>query len=131
MDHFSATYTLYSAGTVPVGTTTYLFAKAPADAYGGGVTITEAYAVSDAAIGAGSAWNFSLVTASSGAVSAVNGTIGTLASGSAWTAGTVRSITVSDGWVDGGEYIGAKFMGTAAGVGGGNVTVYVNGVMGR
>jgi len=131
MDHFSATYTLYSAGTVPVGTTTYLFAKAPADANGGGITITEAYAVSDAAIGAGSAWNLTLVTASSGAVSAVNGTIGTIASGSAFGAGTVRAVTVSDGWVDGGEYIGATFMGTAAGIGGGNVTVYVNGVMGR
>lgn len=131
MDHFSASNYLYSSGTVAVGTTTYLFAKAPADANGGGVTITEAFAISDAALGAGSAWNLTLVTASSGAVSAINGTIGTIASGSAWGAGTARTFTISDGWVDGGEYIGAKFMGTAESVGGGNVTVVVNGVMGR
>ena len=131
MDHFSASTYKYSAGTVAVGTNTIFFAKAPADAAGGAVTITEAYAVSDTALGAGSAWNLELVTASSGAVSAINGTIGLVDAGSAWSAGTARTITISDGFVDGGEYIGAKFIGTALSVGGGNVTVFINGVMGR
>ncbi len=127
MNHFSSSFVL-GPGTIAVGTTVYPFCKAPADAKGGGFTITEAFAVSSAALAAGSAYDFELVTISN---NAVNGTIGTLAAGSAWNAGTVRSITISDGWVDGGEYVAARFIGTAVNATSTIVTVGINAVMGR
>jgi hypothetical protein len=129
MDHINSTYKY--VGTIAVGTAIHPFYKAPADAKGGGITITEAFAVSTTALAAGSAWNFELVTMSSGAQAALNGTVGTLAAGSAWTAGTVRSITISDGWVDGGEYVGARLIGTAVNGDSHGLTVFFNAVMGR
>jgi hypothetical protein len=129
MDHFTAN--VVCVGTIAAGTTIYPFAKAPSDGNGGGLTITEAYAVSSGALAAGSAWNLELVTLSGGSASALNGTIGTLAAGSAWTAGTVRSITVATPWVDGGYYIGARFIGTAANATNSSTLVVINAVMGR
>ena len=130
MDHFPFRFTL-SAGTLAVGTTLYPIMKAPADAEGGGFTIKELRAVSTATLAAGSAWGVEVVTSASGTVSTLNGTVGTIPGTGAWTANVVRTITVADGWVDGGEYVGVRFIGTAENATSHTITVFGNAVMGR
>jgi len=128
MDHLSNSIKL-TAGTIAVGTTTYVIGKAPSDANGGGIRITELLAVSTAALAAGSAYNVTFVTQTSANVT--SGTIGAATAGELWAAGTAKSITVSDGWVDGGEYIAAVVAGTAVNATSTNVTLGYNAVMGR
>lgn len=128
MDHISNLVKL-DAGTIALGTATYVIGKAPADAYGGGCTITELIAVSTGALTAGSAYNVTFITQTSANVT--SGTIGATAAGSAWSAGTARTITVSDGWVDGGEYIAAVVVGTAVNATSTSLSLGYNGVMGR
>lgn len=126
MDHF--TNSVPYVGTIAVGTTTFLNIKAPSDANGGGFTITEAYAVSPVAIAAGSSPQYELVTMNSSY--AINGTIAAVTTG-AWTAGTPKAFTISDGWVDGGEYVGVKQHGTAVNGDTLRVSVSFNAVMGK
>lgn len=128
MDHLTNSI-LTAAGTIAVGTSTYVLGKAPSDANGGGVRITELLAVSTGALAAGSAWNVTFVTQTSANV--VNGTIGATTAGELWAAGTAKSITVSDGWVDGGEYIAAVVAGTAVNATSHNLSLGFNAVMGR
>jgi hypothetical protein len=128
MDHLS-NIALTTTGTIALGTATYILGKAPADVNGGGLTVTELVAASTAALTAGSAYNVTFVTLSSAGV--LNGTIGAPAAGSAWTAGTARTITVSDAWVDGGEYIAARVEGTAVNATSTTLSLGFNGVMGR
>lgn len=128
MDHLTNSI-LTAAGTIAVGTSTYVLGKAPSDANGGGVRITELLAVSTGTLAAGSAWNVTFVTQSSANV--VNGTIGATTAGELWGAGTAKSITVSDGWVDGGEYIAAVVAGTAVNATSHNLSIGFNAVMGR
>jgi hypothetical protein len=130
MDHFPFNFVL-GAGTLAVGTTNYAILKAPADANGGGLTITELYAVSSGALAAGSAWGVEVVTSANGTISTLNGTVGTIPGTGAWTANVVRTITVADGWVDGGEYVGVRFIGTAENATSHTITVFGNAVMGR
>ena len=131
MDHLSNSFAF--AGTVYVGTVRMCIGKAPSDANGGGVTITETWIASDVALAAGSAPGFALVTLAAGTSQTPTGTICSVAGSGAWTAGTTRSTfeTVSDGWVDGGEYIGLEYIGTAVNATVFNVTGGYNGVMGR
>lgn len=131
MDHIISPFAF--AGTVYVGTVRLPFAKAPADARGGGYTVTETWIASDVAIAAGSAPGFALVTLASGTSQTPTGTICSISGTGAWTAGTVRSgfSTVSDGWVDGGEYVALEFIGTAVNATAFNVTGGFNAVMGR
>lgn len=130
MDHFPFNFVL-GAGTIDVGTTNYAVMKAPADAQGGGFTIKELYAVSSATLAAGSAYGLEVVTSANGTISTMNGTIGTIPGTGAWTAHVVRTITIADGWVDGGEYVGARFIGTAVNATSNTITVFGNAVMGR
>lgn len=129
-DHFPFNFVL-GAGTVAVGTTNYVAMKAPSDAEGGGLTITELRAVSSATLAAGSAWGVEVVTMGNGTISTLNGTVGTIPGTGAWTANVVRTITVADGWVDGGEYVGVRFIGTAENATAHTITVFGNAVMGR
>jgi hypothetical protein len=131
MDHFTSP--LAFSGTVYVGTVRLPFAKAPSDANGGGFTVTEAWIASDVAIAAGSAPGFALVTLASGTSQTPTGTICSVSGTGAWTAGTIRSdfSTISDAWVDGGEYVALEYIGTAVNAGAMNITGGFNAVMGR
>ncbi|MFA5208293.1 MAG: hypothetical protein WC428_06650 [Candidatus Paceibacterota bacterium] len=131
MDHLTNSFAF--AGTVYVGTVRLPFAKAPADANGGGFTVTETWIVSDVALAAGSAPGFALVTLASGTSQTPTGTICSIAGSGAWTAGTTRTgfATVSDGWVDGGEYVALEYIGTAVNATAFNVTGGFNAVMGK
>lgn len=51
--------------------------------------------------------NFTVVTMTNVGTPAVNGTIATAAGGTA-TVGVPYSLTISDGWVDSGEYVGIQ-----------------------
>ena len=101
---------LYSGGTIALGTNYALGFKAPSDDVGGGLTVVAAGVASRLVVAAGSAPVFELVTL--GTNSAVNGTIGTVAAG-AFTAGTVKGLTIVDNWVDNDEFVAFKVMGTA------------------
>ncbi len=131
MDHFGCPFNF--AGTVYVGTVRMPFAKAPADSLGGGYTVTEAWIASDVALAAGSAPGFALVTVASGTSQTPTGTICSISGTGAWTAGTARSgfATISDAWVDGGEYVALEYIGTAVNATAFNVIGGFNAVMGR
>ncbi len=131
MDHLTNSFAF--SGTVYVGTVRMPFAKAPADAQGGGFTIKETWIASNVALAAGSAPGFALVTLASGTSQTPTGTICSIAGSGAWTAGTTRTgfATVADGWVDGGEYVALEYIGTAENATIFNVTGGYNAVMGR
>jgi hypothetical protein len=113
----------FMGGTIPVGTVVPLLFQAPTDDQGGGITVISAFAMSPDTIATGSAPTFRLLRYSSAA--AVEGTIGsqTLGTGG-WTAGSVKSWTISDAFVDESEFIALECGGTAANAG----TAYTNGV---
>lgn len=81
--------------------------KAPTDANGGGITILDAYAVNSAALaGAGTTFTFQLLTYSNAGTPAVSGTISNvIGSATQWGADVPQQFTISDAWVDGGEWI--------------------------
>ena len=106
---FTTAFGLWGGGTIAVGTTYAVVGRAPSDAQGGGITILNAGVCSRNAIAAGSAPLFTLVTC--GTSSAPNGTIGTMAE-EAFTAGTVKSFTITDGFVDASEFVAVKVAGT-------------------
>ena len=113
----------FSAGTTAVGTSVVLIAKAPTDALGGGITVLDAFVMSPDTIATGSAPTVRILRYSSGAV--VEGTIGSQTAGTGgWTAGTPKTFTISDPFVDAGEYIAIEFAGTAANAG----TAYTQGI---
>jgi hypothetical protein len=84
---------------------TYLLWQAPTDAQGGGVTI-----LSGAVVGGGTV-TARLHTFSDAGTPALNGTI-TAAVGGTIAAGVPAAFTVSDGWVDGSEWVGVVLVGT-------------------
>lgn len=100
---------LISGGTLALGTINKFAFKVPTDANGGGITVLDAGVCSANAIAAGSAPLYTLV--SLGTNSAINGTIGTWTEG-AFSAGTVKNATISDGWVDGAYMLAFKEQGT-------------------
>ncbi len=89
---------LVAGGTVAAGTTTHLLLAIPGTLAGGGITLTKAYYSANAAIAAGSAPAFNLVTkTSAGAVIATVGANGS----AALTAGTPVVGTISTYWIPG------------------------------
>jgi hypothetical protein len=115
-------------GTVAVGTTYAPAFKVPTDANGGGITILAAGVASQFAIAAGSAPVFELVYL--GSTSAIAGTLGTCAAG-AFTAGTVKELTITTAFIDAPYYVAFKVGGTA--VNGDQLCAngYITYVMGR
>lgn len=80
---------------------THLLWKAPSDAVGGGVTITSA-----AIHGAVGTITATLYTLSNQGTPAINGTITSAAFGGTLAVGVPKCATITDGWVDGGEWVG-------------------------
>lgn len=98
---------------------TYPLWQAPTDAQGGGVTI-----LSGAVSGAGT-MIVSLYTGSNAGTPAINGTIGSM--GGTLSAGVPAALTVSDGWVDGGEWVMAVLSANAVD----GMIMHVNYTMGK
>jgi len=80
--------------------------KAPSDANGGGITIVGAYATNQAATGAGTTFTYQLLTYAASGTS-VSGTITDILGGTAaaWAAETPKAFTITDAFVDAGEWI--------------------------
>jgi hypothetical protein len=89
-------------GTIPVVGSALLF-KAPSSALGGGITITEA-AISSRDTGLGTFQLFKCAAGTPGTIG-VNGTISSALGTSSIAAGTSYAMTISDGWVNAGEWI--------------------------
>lgn len=128
MEIINAPVTLLAGGTLTVGTVNKLAFKVPSDANGGGITILSAGVCSAGAIAAGSAPVYELVTL--GTNSAINGTIGVWTAG-AFTAGTVKELTITTAWVDAPYYVAFKESGTVANGSMLFVNGYVQYAMGR
>jgi hypothetical protein len=122
--------TLYAGGSIAVGTAYLPAFKCPSDALGGGLTVVEAGIASREVIAIGSSPTFELVKLNS--ASLPNGTIGTVAAG-AFTAGTVKALTIDtdSAFVDAGEHVAWKVMGTAVNAAQVYLTGYVNFVPGK
>lgn len=93
----------------------FLF-RAPTDANGGGITITEAYACDSAADGGagGTSFTVALHKYSTAGTPALNGTIaagvgGTAAAADYWAADVPKTFTISAGFIDAGEWVVAQY----------------------
>lgn len=129
MNSFNVCIPINAGGTLPVGTS-YIYGFTVPDAgNGGGITITDVKYSSNAAIAAASAPNFTLV--SLGTNSAVNGTIASATGSAAFTAGTARSGTITNGFVDAGYGVAVMWVQTAANANMPVITASVQYVMGR
>lgn len=115
-------------GTIALGTSWLPVFRVPSGATGGAITIIEAGVVSLTAIAAASAPTFELVTF--GTNSAPNGTAGTLTADTAYTAGTVRTLTISTAAVQPTYWVGWKVKGTAVNADTIQVNGYITYVMG-
>ena len=115
-------------GTIALGTAWVPAFRVPSTAQGGAITVLEAGVVSKSAIAAASAPTFELVTF--GTNSAPNGTVGTLAVDTAYTAGTVRTLTISTPAVQPTYWVGWKVKGTAVNADTHQVYGYITYVMG-
>lgn len=80
--------------------------RAPSAAFGGAITILEAYATNQAATGAGTSFDLTLLNYGTGGT-AVSGTISNAIGGTAspWAAGVPINFTITDGKVEAGEYV--------------------------
>ena len=132
MESYQVYVSLVLGGTGAVGTTQVLALSLPGTSLGGGVTVTKIAYMSQAAIAAASAPQYTLVSLDSS--SNIIATIGTATASAAWTAGTVRSITVTaaNAYVSGTvSYLAVKTAQTAAN----SAQMYVSGniqyVLGR
>jgi hypothetical protein len=101
-----------TAGTFPIW-------HAPTDSQGGGVTILGAELIGSGTITA------TLVTMTNAGTPAVNGTVGSM--GGTIAAGVPAVMSVSDAFVDGGEYLGVVLSANAVDA----TFMSVNYVMGR
>lgn len=99
--------TVIRSGTSAAGTANYIAFWAPTDALGGGVTITKVAYSSPLAVNVASAAQPELVTL--GTNSAINGTIAPALGSVAWTAGTIRSGTITNAFVDAGYGVAVKW----------------------
>lgn len=112
-------------GTIPVVGTVMLF-KAPAAATGGGITILEAgFSSRDTGLG-----TFQVLKCAAGTPGTigVNGTITSAFGTSSIAAGTTYSFTISDGWVNAGEWVALSQSGSLKYPG---AQVYIHYQMGR
>jgi hypothetical protein len=98
-------------GTIAVGTAWIPVFRVPSAATGGAITVIDAGEVIKNAVAAASAPTFELVTF--GTNSAPNGTVGTLTADTAYTAGTVRTLTINTAAVQPTYWVGWKVKGTA------------------
>lgn len=119
---------LSAGGTLAVGTVILPIMKIPPDSLGGGITITSAAVASANAIAAGSAPLYTLLTL--GTNSAVSGTIATIAEG-AFTAGTVKPMTIANAFVDPEGWIAVRVAGTVVNAAQLFTTLSLQYVMGR
>jgi hypothetical protein len=94
-------------GVVTAGT--HLIFKAPSDGSGGGLTVLGA---GICALTAGTI-TVQFVTLSDLGTPVVNGTINTTAMGGTLAPGVPAVATITDGWVDGGEWVGMITSATA------------------
>ena len=82
---------------------------APSDAHGGGITILAAYGVNAAATGAGTGFSLQLENWGTGgtAIKSSGGTIAASLGGTAdpWAASTPKTFTISNSFVDAGEWV--------------------------
>lgn len=111
---FNVTYPIGDPG----GDNKQLFMfQAPTDAIGGGITIVGAKAVTNATLaGAGTTFTYQLLTYSNAGTPAVSGTITTvIGSATQWTAAVPQAFTISDGFVDAGEYVVIDYQELASG----------------
>ena len=117
---------------ITLGTTVVFPLRAPTAVNGGGLSILSAFACSNLAMAAGSSPLVRLLRYSSSGTPAVEGTIAAAVggSGAAWAANVPQTFTISDAFVDAGEYVAVELAGTADGSGfrGGtaNNQLYVN-----
>jgi hypothetical protein len=83
--------------------------RAPLAAMGGAITIVAAYAVNQAATGAGTGFALSLLNYGA-AGTAVAGTVANAIGGTGdpWAAGVPKAFTISDGVLDAGEWLVLK-----------------------
>ena len=83
--------------------------KAPADAYGGGITLLEAYAVNKATKSGGTTFTYALHKYSNAGTPAVNGTIAAAIGGTTdyWADGVPKAFTLDASYVflDAGEWL--------------------------
>jgi hypothetical protein len=110
----------FQTEALAIGTVTKTLFKAPTDSLGGGITIVAAGASCDDTIATGSSVVFNLLRYSTAYV--VEGTVGAGLGSTGWTAGTPKAWTISDAFVDAGEYIVLEVGGTVANLG----TAYTN-----
>ncbi len=110
----------FQTEALAVGTITKTLFKAPTAALGGGVTVIAAGASADDTIATGSSVVFNLLRYSTAYV--VEGTLGAGLGTTGWTAGTPKAWTISDGFIDAGEYLVLEVGGTVANPG----TAYTN-----
>jgi hypothetical protein len=89
-------------GTIPVVGSAMLF-KAPSAALGGGITILEA-SLSSRDTGLGTFQLLKCAAGTPGTIG-VNGTITSALGTSSIAAGTTYNFTISDGWVNAGEWV--------------------------
>lgn len=122
---------VFPAGTVAVGTTYSWIGKAPADARGGGFTVLEGGVITSTTNSAGSAPQFRVLKYT--AAGAVSGTVAStqIPGTGALTANTPSTFTITNGWVDGGEYLVVERGGTAASATEAKQELYFVCVMGR
>lgn len=83
--------------------------KAPSATQGGGLTILKAYAVNQAATGAGTSFALQLLNYGTGGTSqdsVISSALGGTAS--PWAAGTPKEFTISDGYIAPGEWVVLK-----------------------
>jgi len=107
-------------GTIPLVGTAMLF-KAPEDANGGGITVREVYLTSQG-VGNGTFQLFSVPGSTPGTGGTKNGTITSSFGTSTIAAGTAYSFTISDGWVNGGDWVYLAKTGSLV-YPGGNLTI--------
>ena len=94
----------------------YLF-KAPDDAYGGGITIVDAFAQNNANTGSGTTFTYQLLKYSSAGTPALNGTISAVIGGTTapWVANVPKEFTISTPFVDAGEWVVLDYQEITAG----------------
>jgi hypothetical protein len=98
---------IQSINITSFGAGTALLFRAPSDASGGGITILGADLT---AVTAGTT-TAQLVTLTSAGTPVISGTVNTTAAGGTLVAGVPAQFTITDGWIDGAEWLGVVLVG--------------------
>ena len=107
--------------------------RAPADGVGGGITIKKAYAVNQATTSGTATYTLALHKWSNAATAALSGTIAAALGGTAdhWTDDVPKEFTISDGWLDAGEWCLINYAAVAGGAPTAGGAVVIQYQMGR